>query len=347
MYTNSFAKKTLKDIMCENSCVYIITRCDDLSDYDEMIKIGIAEKTSWNIVENLQDADWVLKVNSWSRPQVAGIVRDFYAIIELPNGSFIWRSDMKCGTPNAFNGYDCTKASIKMLINEVLKKDVAKVQNIISPEINLTGTNKVSSNLYQESQDYFFSAIDYYDSYKLNEALKAVKISIKKNPYNAYAHRLLAIIYYKKEKYNDVLDAVQEAMRIDPYNIYNDSLYLAAKLKKNERFMKRLEIANAAISSLNAISSVFANSINAKYSIQTKISTMKKNNDLSDCNVKREICSFCNGTGVSPTTTSTASFAESGEVWCDVCRKWVHSGHGYHDDCPSCGGRGWREKVGY
>ena len=50
---------------------------------------------------------------------------------------------------------------------------------------------------------------------------------------------------------------------------------------------------------------------------------------------------FAKVRGVSSIPTSSVSLADSDEEWCEVCKKWVSSGHGYHDRCPSCSGKGY------
>lgn len=50
-------------------------------------------------------------------------------------------------------------------------------------------------------------------------------------------------------------------MQIDPYNSINDSIYLAAKLEKNKRFMNRIQNVITLYNSLNTIDTVFNNSV--------------------------------------------------------------------------------------
>lgn len=342
--SNICAQHKLKEVMRKGNKVYVIAKCNDEPNYGDLIKNRIAEETDWNIARNLQDANFVLKVHSWSRPQVAGIVRDFYAIIEMPNGEFLWRSSMKYGAPTVFNNYDYTQASIKKLINEVLNKDAVKASNDPIKEIDKTGETTVSTEAYQQSQKDFFNAIDYYDTYEFSDALKALEKSIKKNPNNAYAYRLQAIIYYKKGKYKNTIEVIEKAMLLDPYNIDNDSIFLAAKLEKNERFMRGISLSLALSNTVNSVSSVFLNSKNIQYSNLDNVNDNQENG--STIGLQKEICSFCKGTGVSPTSKSVASFGSTSDVWCDVCHKWVSAGHGYHDKCPSCNGKGYRTKIG-
>ncbi|HML85428.1 MAG TPA: hypothetical protein PKE52_09725 [Bacteroidales bacterium] len=56
----------------------------------------------------------------------------------------------------------------------------------------------------------------------------------------------------------------------------------------------------------------------------------------------RERCSYCNGTGISPSANSVPGYGSSAEHWCDVCQKMVSASHGSHPRCPSCNGKGYR-----
>ncbi|MDR3245621.1 MAG: hypothetical protein LBT50_04240 [Prevotellaceae bacterium] len=56
-------------------------------------------------------------------------------------------------------------------------------------------------------------------------------------------------------------------------------------------------------------------------------------------------CSYCNGTGISPVATSVATYGNTDMHWCDVCKKSVSAGHGYHGSCSSCSGKGYITKT--
>lgn len=338
---NFFAQKTLNEYLKKGSNLFVIANCNDSINYGEQIKFEIVKETEYNIVNNRQDADLILKVHSWCRPQVAGIIRDFYVIIELPDGTFLWRSPIEHGVPTAFNGYDYTKSSVDKLVNKILNNIVKKNKDIKPKNIDLLGKDYIDESTYIESQNNFFLAIHYSDNYEIDKALKELKESIKKNPYNAYAYRLQAILYYKNNKFDNAIKSIEKAMQLDPYNGSNDSIYLAAKLEKNNRFMNRIQNVMIISHSLNTINLVFNNS--TKHVEKSESDTPSER--VIENKGKGEICSFCQGTGVSPTPTSSVSFADSGDEWCEVCKKWVNSGHGYHDKCPSCNGKGYIIKL--
>lgn len=58
--------------------------------------------------------------------------------------------------------------------------------------------------------------------------------------------------------------------------------------------------------------------------------------------IDQEKCSYCNGTGISPSANSVPGYGSSAEHWCDVCQKMVSASHGSHPRCPACNGKGYR-----
>lgn len=150
-----FVQKTLNDYLKEGSNLFVVTNCNDNINYGELVKYEIVKETEYNIVNRRQDANLILKVYSWCRPQVAGVIRDFYVIIELPDGTFLWRSPIGHGVPTAFNGYNYTKSSVEKLV-ETLNKIAKKNKEIIPKDIDLIGKSYIDESAYIESQKSFF-----------------------------------------------------------------------------------------------------------------------------------------------------------------------------------------------
>jgi hypothetical protein len=55
----------------------------------------------------------------------------------------------------------------------------------------------------------------------------------------------------------------------------------------------------------------------------------------------QRVCSFCNGTGISPIPGTGTCFGIESEHYCEICHKMVPCSHGAHGRCPSCNGKGY------
>lgn len=335
----------LTELTPKGNNVYVMVNNWSDATYGSSFVSCLGEEQLWRIKKNPAEADFILQITAWYRPQALGIVCDVYAVILDKNGSFLWRSDIYVGHPTGFNGYDYKMASINKIINEGLNKDLKleckKGKHFV---LDYTGETKVPSSEYQQSEEYFFEGISYLEEYDTTTALSLFDKSIKLNPYNSIVYKYKAIALYNQKKYKSARDIICKAMEYDPLSPLNDSIYLSIMLEKNDKYMKQMNLVSTISNTILQFSTTFAQSQTNTNSFSQSVRASSAN-DKSNSRLKKVICSNCHGTGINPSPTHSVSFAGSGEEYCKICCKIVSSGHGYHGDCPSCMGKGCIMKI--
>lgn len=112
--------------------------------------------------------------------------------------------------------------------------------------------------------------------------------------------------------------------------------YTQASMGGSDLALKRLQFLGRTSSS--SVSNYGSAPINS-------ISNSNGTNRPSQQVLYKRKCTHCNGTGVSPTTKSVATYGNTDQHWCDVCHSMVSASHGYHPKCPVCNGRGYVESY--
>lgn len=345
-YCSSLAQRfDLHELTRKGNNVYVMVNNWSDATYTSSFISCLGKEGLWRIKKSPSEADFILQINSWYRPQALGVVCDVYAIILDKNGSFLWRSDIYVGHPTGFNGYDYKMASINKIIKEGLIKDLkleCKKGNYFA--LDYTGETKIPLSDFQQSEEYFFDGISYLEEYDTTTALLLFDKSIKLNPYNSITYRYKAIALYNQKKFKPAKEAIYKAMEYDPLSTLNDSIYLSIMVGKNDKFMRQMNLVNTISNAVLQFSTPFTKSQtnidSISQSTKTSSTTIK-----SDNRFKKVICSNCHGSGINPSPTHSVSFAGNGEEYCETCRKFVSSGHGYHGDCPSCMGKGYIIKT--
>ena len=116
----------LKDLLADGNNVFIIME-DPTNSFDEKdayIREYIPEYTNWNIVESLEEADFILfiEVHKTSPSHM------HYATpsIRRPDGSEVWKGKTCKATPVAPNGFKAVRGVSKLIVKKALMEDLMR-----------------------------------------------------------------------------------------------------------------------------------------------------------------------------------------------------------------------------
>lgn len=341
---NTFTQKGTK--------LFVKCECWDDNQFNQDFLTELGGKGIWKIVNNANEADFILYVNAWFRPQVEGIVYEAYALVYDNAEHLLYKSDIYLGQPTAFNGYDPRKASVKNLINEGLLKEIPKSKWIYSEPLDLLGYSKITEDKYKAAENYFRQGIDYFNQYNYKEAIKTFTMALSINPENAYTYEYMAIAFFNLSKYGDARKNIIAAMKLDPINRQNDTTYYNIMVGKNSKFMNTWG-SGGTMDRINGAINTVSGSINSLNNVNTQKTSLPQNTTITNTtqqsnktngHIERVTCPSCNGRKVQESPSYGASFGldRSSNTRCPVCGKYENH---YHANCIPCQGKGYIEKY--
>lgn len=318
---------------------------DNLFKQDFLTELG--GKGIWRIVNNTKEADFILYVNAWFRPQVEGTVYEAYVMVYDNSDNLLYKSDIYIGQPTAFNGYDPRKASVKNLINDGFLKEIPESKWFYIEPLNLLGNSKIAEDKYNGSEDLFWQGVDYFNQFNYKESISFFTKAQSLNPYNALTYEYRAIALYNLSKYKDARKDIVTAMKLDPTNTKNDTIYYNIMVDKNNKFMKTygpggtMDKINGALCTVNQSVAMINNAKVATTSVPLKV---KENTNKTNGHIEKVTCPYCKGSKVQESPSYGASFGldRSSNTRCPVCGKYENH---YHANCIPCQGKGYIEKY--
>ena len=335
----------LKSFPQKGKSIFILIDCPDYGNFKQYFLSEIGAKNIWKIVNNPNNADFILNVKAWSCPQVLAYVCNSYLLVFDNEENLLWKSDICIGHPTGFNGYNEIKDCIKKLINEELFKKLPKSNVIYSN--NILGINKVSEDKYELAENSYWQAIDFFTQYNYKKSIELFSSAISQNPYHAFAYKYRALAFYNLNKYKDARNDIVKAMKLDPLCQQNDTIYHGIMIEKNSKFM-RVWGNGGTMDMINNSLMAFSSSLNSTTTTGTTQSSSKITSSSSGNTIglHKVSCSFCKGTGMNPAKERPASYNHSSEDYssgmCNICGS--NSNH-YHKLCPSCGGKKYIETL--
>ena len=341
-------RQHLKSFSQKGTRVLIYINCLDYSNFKQSFLNELGSKNIWRIVNNPNDADFILKVQAWSCPQVAAFVCNSYLLVFDNKENLLWKSEICIGHPTGFNGYNEIKDCIKKMINDELLKKLPKSDAINSNDI--LGINKVSEEKYELAENSYWQAIDYFTQYNYKKSIEMFSKAILLNPYHALAYKCRALAYYNLNKYKDAMNDIVKAMKLDPLCQQNDTIYHGIMIGKNDKFM-RIWGPGGTMDMINNSLMAFSSSLNSTTATNNlgatpPSATVTTSSSSNTVGLRKVSCSFCNGTGMNPSKERPAFYSYSSEDYssgmCNICGS--NTNH-YHKPCPSCLGKGYRETI--
>lgn len=336
----------LKSFAQKGTKLFVKCECWDDNQFKQVFLSELGGKGMWRIVNNANEADFVLHVNAWFRPQVAGTIYEAYALIYDSFDHLIYKSDLYLGQPTLINGYDPRIALVKNLINDGLLTEIPKSKWVYSEPLDLLGFSSIAEDKYKESEDLFWQGVDYFNQYNYKESILLLTKALSLNPQNAYTFEYRAIAFYNLSKFKDARKDIIIAMKLDPINTQNDTSYYNIMIGKNNKFMKTwgpggtMDRINGALSAVNQNIATISSTREGTISEPSKVKQSTK--ERTNIGTKQQICTFCNGTGSNPAKEYPAEFGlghSYHDYPCDICGGYTNH---YHKQCPSCAGKGYK-----
>jgi len=337
----------LKTFAQKGTKLFVKCDCWDDNLFEQAFLTELRGKGIWRIVNNEKEANFILYVNAWFRPQVEGTVYEAYVMVYDNSDNLLYKSDIYIGQPTALNGYDPRKASVKNLINDGFLKEIPESKWFYNEPLNLLGNSKIAEDKYNASEDLFWQGVDYFNQFNYKESISFFTKAQSLNPYNAYTYEYRAISFYNISKYKDARKDILIAMKLDPTNTQNDTTYYNIMVGKNNKFMKTwgsggtMDRINGAFTAVNQSIATINNS---KVSTISEPSNVKQSTkEKTQIGTKQQICTFCNGTGSNPSKEYPAEFGlghSYHDYPCDICGGYTNH---YHKQCPSCAGKGYKK----
>lgn len=119
------ADAPLRDLVADGNNVYIMMDdpTDSFSEKDKYIRDYLREYTPWNVVDSLDDADFILyvevhKTESFSR------VHSATPSIRRPDGTVVWKGRKQRAAPVIQNGFVAVRGVSKDIVREALMEDL-------------------------------------------------------------------------------------------------------------------------------------------------------------------------------------------------------------------------------
>ena len=119
------ADAPLRDLVADGNNVYIMM--DDpthsFSEKDAYIREYIPEYTPWNVVDNLEDADFILYVEVHMTERFSH-VHSATPSIRRPDGTVVWKGRKQRAAPVIQNGFVAVRGVSKEIVREALMVDM-------------------------------------------------------------------------------------------------------------------------------------------------------------------------------------------------------------------------------
>ena len=119
------ADAPLQDLVADGNNVYIMMDdpTNSFSEKDKYIREYLREYTPWNVVDSIDDADFILyvevhKTESFSR------VHSATPSIRRPDGTVVWRGRKQRAAPVIQNGFVAVRGVSKDIVREALMEDL-------------------------------------------------------------------------------------------------------------------------------------------------------------------------------------------------------------------------------
>jgi tetratricopeptide (TPR) repeat protein len=201
----------------------------------------------------------------------------------------------------------------------------------------------------QTPDEYYSQGNELLASKDYNGAILCYTKAIKLNNdfCNAYINR--GVCYYYQEDYATAIENYKAALSIDPSStIAKDNLKSAKQSLSAQRWQKAAAILGAIGQGASAISNTTVpnNSSSSSDRPSPNSSSSVSNQKGSTLQLKRKICTMCNGTGHIDSEISAYGSLE--QKWCPECHKNMSPTHCHGcKTCPACSGKKYTESYSY
>jgi hypothetical protein len=323
-----------------NKVCVLVENMDSVASFPLVVMKQMRNLGYWKIVNNISDADMVLLFTGFKWPTDKGIfLFEGYVKVFDNQMNFIYRSDYVRGRGFAWTTLDeFTENTIKSLVKK-LPNNLKKVA-ISQTSPFYVSSKKVKPYNEVEFDKNYHLLIESIENGQNNEILKYADkcISINSELPELYEIKAGVLMEMNKKPFGPI----KKLIELEPLNSNIDYFWQTARYQKSERDVRFAAKMMAIAGAMNAVSGVI-NTVSVASHRQYNNAAIQQGGTTTGNRNREETCSNCNGTGVNPSATSVAGFG--GYHWCDVCKKEVSDSHGYHGQCPSCNGKGYRIRI--
>ena len=353
----------LKELSRKNNKVYVmVENIDSVPNFYQTVVKHMANLGYWKQTNNISDADAVFVFTGF-RIGINGYPHFECCVKVFDNKmNFISRGEYLFKTGTIWDPFEFFfDKTIRHLV-----KDLPRT--LRSAKISKTSPYYASSTTARKYDEikfaqYYSQLLESLENKQNKQILENVNRCISINPESAELYEIKsAILLEQKAKMHVIVKKAKNTQgkepfktigklkELEPLNPNVDYYWQYARDQVSNRGVRFIQSTAA----INAIGSALNQSIVAYGAIKSAstvtsssatISNSSQNSGQKD-GMKQVTCTFCNGTGVSPTAMSVSSFGNTSQHWCDVCKSNVSSSHGYHGSCPSCNGKGYRLVAG-
>ena len=119
------ADAPLQDLVADGNNVYIMMDdpTNSFSEKDKYIREYLREYTPWNVVDNLDDADFILYVEVHMTERFSH-VHSATPSIRRPDGTVVWKGRKQRAAPVIQNGFVAVRGVSKEIVREALMVDM-------------------------------------------------------------------------------------------------------------------------------------------------------------------------------------------------------------------------------
>ena len=119
------ADAPLQDLVADGNNVYIMMDdpTNSFSEKDKYIREYLREYTAWNVVDNLDDADFILYVEVHMTERFSH-VHSATPSIRRPDGTVVWKGRKQRAAPVIQNGFVAVRGVSKEIVREALMVDM-------------------------------------------------------------------------------------------------------------------------------------------------------------------------------------------------------------------------------
>lgn len=342
-------KIDLKKLTQKNQKVYLgVENMDSVDYFYDIASKHMKNLGRWKISQTISDADFVIILKGFNI-KISGYPHfECYAKVFDNKMNFIYRGNFIYKSGSIWDTYETFMDKTIKKVIYTLPTELSR-GNISKTSIYYTSRKKsrMLGNFYEITFNKNYKlAMDKIRDGQNKDAIKYLSKCIIADPSRMDLYKQRAILYIELEDGKKVMTNLKHYAKSNPLDSDIDICWQMGRYIKSERDVRVINRSLAIVSALNSFNMVLSQynnttpPVNAFNTAKPSSSIQLDNNER----IKKETCSFCKGTGISPVAKSVASYTD-GQHWCEYCKKTVSDSHGYHDQCPSCKGKGYIMKI--
>jgi len=232
-------------------------------------------------------------------------------------------------------------------------KDYASAEKDFKKALELDSNNETAKNNLQFVTEYYQRikdardlcdiAYQYCKGADYTNAVANCAKSISLDNTKPYPYYLIGYCYNVYGQYAEAINFFNQALSVDPN--YTNAI-MARKSAKTMLVINAISQAASAIS--NSLNSAYSSSVNygssSSYNSSSSVSSSVGTQRASTLQLKRKICTSCNGTG--HIDSEISAYGSLDQKWCPQCNKWMSPTHCHGcKTCPVCLGKGYTESY--